>query len=226
MNVNDILKQKAAKAALEYVGNEQVLGIGTGSTVNFFIQELAKIKHRIDACIASSVDTAKRLQALGIPVIDLNSVTEIPLYIDSADEINQYGVMLKGGGGALTREKLVASVSKQFICIVNESKIVNNLGMEFPIVVEVLPMARSLVARELVKLNASPAYRAGFITDNGNIILDVHNIKILTPIKLEEELKLIPGVIESGLFAKRAADCIISANPHDIKIRIVNQKMD
>ena len=214
--MHDLLKQKAAQAAIEHVANTSILGIGTGSTVNYLIQELAKIKHKLDACVASSIGTAQSLQKLGIPVVDLNEINEIPLYIDSADEVNVHGVMLKGGGGALTREKIVATAAKQFICIVTTPKLVKNLG-RFPIVLEVLPMARSFVARELVKLNANPVYRNGFTTDNGNIILDVYNLQLLMPIKTEETLKLIPGVVENGVFAKRTADCIIIAGPNEVQ---------
>jgi ribose 5-phosphate isomerase A len=205
------LKREAAKAALAYVDDNMIVGVGTGSTVNYFIDELATIKHRIDACVASSKATEARLRVLGIPVIDLNVAGELPLYIDSADEVNHRHEMIKGGGGALTREKIIATVAKQFICIVDESKVVKHLG-EFPLAVEVLPLARSYVARELVKLNGDPAYREGFVTDNGNIILDVYNLEITSAISLEERIKIIPGVVDSGLFAKRLADKILVAS--------------
>lgn len=203
-----ILKANAAKAALAYIEDDMVIGVGTGSTVNYFIDELATIKHRIDACVASSKVTEARLHAAGIPVIDLNATSDLPVYIDGADEVNERYEMIKGGGGALTREKIVASVARQFICIVDESKVVKRLGV-FPLAVEVLPIARSFVAREIVKLGGDPEYREGFITDNGNIILDVFNLEILAAVSLEEELKLIPGVVESGLFAKRLADKVL-----------------
>ncbi|CDZ76035.1 Ribose-5-phosphate isomerase A [Legionella massiliensis] len=203
-----ILKANAAKAVLAYIEDDMVIGVGTGSTVNYFIDELAKIKHRIDACVASSKATEARLQVAGIPVIDLNATSDLPIYIDGADEVNERYEMIKGGGGALTREKIVASVARQFICIVDESKVVKRLGA-FPLAVEVLPIARSFVAREIVKLGGDPEYRDGFVTDNGNIILDVSNFEISAAISLEEKLKLIPGVVESGLFAKRLADKVI-----------------
>jgi len=210
------LKIRAAKAALAYIEDEMVIGVGTGSTVNFFIKELAAIKHRIDACVASSKATESLLRAEGIPVIDLNSVQELPVYIDGADEVNERGEMIKGGGGALTREKIVASVAKQFICIVDESKVVNRLG-QFPLAVEVIPMARSYVARQLVKLGGDPEYREGFTTDNGNIILDVYNLTINTPISLEDSINIIPGVVENGLFAHRLADNILVASAEGLR---------
>lgn len=204
------LKQQAAQAAMAHLGEATLLGIGTGSTVNYFIEELAAIKHRLDACVASSKATEARLRALHIPVIELTAAPEIMVYIDGADEVNERREMIKGGGGALTREKIIATVAKQFICIVDESKVVRRLGA-FPLAVEVLPLARSMVARELVKLGGDPVYREGFITDNGNIILDVHHLEILNARPLEEAIKLIPGVVESGLFSKRLADQVIVA---------------
>ncbi|QRN04901.1 ribose-5-phosphate isomerase RpiA [Legionella sp. MW5194] len=213
------LKQQAAKAALAFIEDNMIVGVGTGSTVNYFIEELAGIKHRIDACVASSVATESRLRAAGIPVIDLNAAGELPIYIDGADEINAQNEMVKGGGGALTREKIIATVASEFICIVDESKIVHRLGAAFPVAVEVLPLARSYVARELVKLGGDPEYREGFKTDNGNIILDVYHLDITTPIRLEESIKLIPGVVECGLFAKRRANKVIAAHAHGLTIR-------
>jgi len=204
------LKQQAAQAAMAHLGEATLLGIGTGSTVNYFIEELAAIKHRLDACVASSKATEARLRALHIPVIELTAAPEIMVYVDGADEVNERREMIKGGGGALTREKIIATVAKQFICIVDESKVVRRLGA-FPLAVEVLPLARSMVARELVKLGGDPVYREGFITDNGNIILDVHHLEILNARPLEEAIKLIPGVVESGLFSKRLADQVIVA---------------
>lgn len=202
------LKIKAAKAALAYVKEDMVIGVGTGSTVNFFIKELAAIKHKIDACVSSSKATEALLKASGIPVIDLNAVQDLPIYIDGADEVTAHGEMIKGGGGALTREKIVASVAKQFICIVDDTKVVKHLG-SFPVAVEVIPMARSFVARQIVKLGGDPEYREGFITDNGNVILDVHHLTINTPIALEQQIKLIPGVVDNGIFANRLADTIL-----------------
>lgn len=205
------LKIKAAKAAMTYIEDDMIIGVGTGSTVNFFIKELAAIKHRIDACVASSKATEALLRAAGIPVIDLNSVQNLEVYIDGADEVMAHGEMIKGGGGAHTREKIVASVAKQFICIVDESKVVKHLGA-FPVAVEVIPIARSFVARQLVKLGGDPEYREGFVTDNGNIILDVYNLTINTPMALEDSINVIPGVVENGIFANRVADKIIVAN--------------
>lgn len=209
------LKQQAATAALAYLEDEMIVGVGTGSTVNCFIEQLALIKHRIDACVASSKATEARLRAAGIPVIDLNAAVELAIYIDGADEVNQRREMIKGGGGALTREKIIATVAKTFICIVDESKVVNRLGA-FPLAVEVMPIARSFVARELVKLGGDPAYREGFTTDNGNIILDVYNLDIITATTLEDAIKLIPGVVDSGLFGRRLADKVIVAGSKGI----------
>ncbi|MDR3503990.1 MAG: ribose-5-phosphate isomerase RpiA [Legionella sp.] len=210
------LKIKAAKAALDYIENDTVVGVGTGSTVNFFIKELAKIKHKIDACVASSKATEARLRAEGIVVIDLNSVQELPVYIDGADEVVTHGEMIKGGGGAHTREKIVAEVAKKFICIVDESKVVKQLG-QFPLAVEVIPQARSMVARHIVHLGGDPEYRDGFVTDNGNIILDVFNLNFANMPALEDRLNTIPGVVENGLFAHRLADVILVASPDGIK---------
>jgi ribose 5-phosphate isomerase A len=214
--MNDSLKQQVARAALDYVDDNMIIGVGTGSTVNFFIDELGKIKHRLDACVASSKATEQRLRALGIPVIDANVAGELALYVDGADEVNARGEMIKGGGGALTREKILASMSQRFLCIVDESKSVKRLGA-FPIAVEVLPMARSFVARQLVKLGGDPEYREGFLTDNGNIILDVYHLEIMTPIALEESIQLIPGVVECGLFAKRCANDVLIASADGVK---------
>lgn len=210
------LKQQAAQAALAYVEDDMIVGVGTGSTVNFFIDQLALIKHKIDACVASSKATEARLRAAGIPVIDLNVAGELPIYIDGADEVNARCEMIKGGGGALTKEKIIATVAKQFICIVDESKVVSRLGA-FPLAVEVLPLARGHVARELVKLGGDPAYREGFVTDNGNIILDVYNLDITSATTLEDAIKLIPGVVESGLFGRRLADKVIVAGMKGIR---------
>jgi ribose 5-phosphate isomerase A len=209
------LKIKAAKAALEYIEEDSIIGVGTGSTVNCFIRELAAIKNKIEACVASSIATQNLLKEIGIPVMDLNSVPDLPIYIDGADEVNEYGEMIKGGGGALTREKIVASVANRFICIVDESKVVKNLG-EFPIAVEVIPMARSFVARKIVQLGGDPQYREGFVTDNGNIILDVFNMKIASPTLMEDSINVIPGVVENGLFAKRIADVVLVASPEGV----------
>jgi ribose 5-phosphate isomerase A len=210
------LKEAVAKAALTYIEDEMIIGVGTGSTVNYFIDQLASVKHRIDACVASSKATEARLRALGISVIDLNATSDLPLYIDGADEVTETGYMIKGGGGALTREKIIASAARRFICIVDEKKVVRHLG-RFPVAVEVLPIARSFAARELVKLGGDPEYREGFITDNGNIILDVYNFEISKARELEEAIKLIPGVVENGLFSKRLADTVLIAQENEIK---------
>ena len=219
------LKIKTAKAALHYVEDNMILGIGTGSTVNCFIKELAQIKHRIDACVASSRATEDLLRAAGIPVIDLNAAAELALYIDGADEVDAQGQMIKGGGGALTREKIVANVAEQFICIVDESKLVEHLG-EFPIAVEVIPMARSFVARQLVLLGGDPEYREGFITDNGNIILDVFNFQMHSLVDLENNINQIPGVVENGLFARCRANKIIIASEQEVRCLDVARKMN
>lgn len=210
------LKQKAAEAALDYIDDDMIVGVGSGTTVHYFIEALKRVKGKIDACVASSIETEKRLKAAGFSVIDLNVAPDVPVYIDGADEVNRLGEMVKGGGGALTREKIIASVAKQFICIVDESKFVQGLG-RFPVAVEVLPMARSSVARQLVRLGGDPEYRDGFVTDNGNIILDIHNLSINTPIALEEQIKLITGVVDNGLFAKRAADIVLIASKDGIQ---------
>lgn len=204
------LKIKAAKAAMAYIKDDMIVGVGTGSTVNYFIQELAVVKHKIDACVASSKATEHLLKAAGIPVLDLNSVQDLPVYVDGADEVTEHGEMIKGGGGAHTREKIIASVAQQFVCIVDETKVVKHLG-EFPIAVEVIPMARSFVARQIVLLGGDPQYRDGVVTDNGNIILDVYNFTITTPMALENSINLIPGVVENGLFGHRVADKILVA---------------
>lgn len=210
------LKIKAAKAALQFIEDDMVVGVGTGSTVNFFIKELATIKHRIDACVSSSKATEALLKKEGIPVIDLNSIQELPIYIDGADEVTEHGAMIKGGGGAHTREKIVAQLAEQFICIVDDSKLVKDLG-RFPVAVEVIPLARSMVARELVKLGGDPEYREGFITDNGNIILDVFNLTINEPLDLEERINRITGVVENGIFAHRSADVVLLASQDGVK---------
>ena len=209
------LKAQAAKAAMAYIADEVIIGVGTGSTVHYFIQELARIKHRIDGCVASSKNTEMQLRALGIPVMDLNVVGELPVYIDGADQVNFQREMIKGGGGALTREKILATVAKKFICIVDKTKLVQQLG-SFPVAVEVLPLARSFVAREIVKLGGDPEYRDGFVTDNGNIILDVHGFDLSAKITLEDALNTIPGVVENGVFARRIADVVLIADTDKI----------
>ena len=204
----DELKQAVAREAIKYVVDDAMIGVGSGSTANLFIDELAKIKHRIKGTVASSVKSAERLKGHGIYVDDLNNVSDIPVYIDGADEVTRHGAMIKGGGGALTREKIVAAVARKFVCIVDSSKLVDVLG-RFALPVEVIPMARSYVARELVKLGGRPALRTGFTTDNGNVILDVHGLAILQPAELEERVRAIVGVVTVGLFARRGADVIL-----------------
>ncbi len=201
-------KKAAAEAALDYIKDDMIVGVGTGSTVEYFINALQKVKSKIDGAVASSIATANKLKALSIPLVDLNSVTDLPIYVDGADEVNSARQMIKGGGGALTREKIIATVAKKFVCIADQSKQVDILG-NFPVAVEVIPMARSYVARELVQLGGDPVYREGFITDNGNVILDVFNLKLLDPRKIEEKIKAIVGVVESGIFAERTADVVL-----------------
>ncbi len=212
----DELKQLVAQAAIEHVVPGTIIGVGTGSTANFFIDELAKIKGKIDGTVASSVASAERLKGHGIPVYDLNAVDGISVYVDGADESNEYLQLIKGGGGALTREKIVAAASKKFVCIADESKLVGVLGA-FPLPVEVIPMARSLVAREIVKLGGEPELRQDFTTDNGNIILDVHNLEIMEPTKLEQALNNLPGVVTNGLFAMRPADVLLLGTKEGVK---------
>jgi ribose 5-phosphate isomerase A len=204
----DEMKKMVAEAALEYVEPGTIIGIGTGSTANHFIDCLAGIKHRIEGTVASSEASAARLQSHGIPVLDLNSAGELSVYIDGADESNHYLHLIKGGGGALTREKIVAAASRKFVCIADGSKLVDILGT-FPLPIEVIPMARSMVARELVRRGGQPVYREGFVTDNGNIILDIHNMEIMEPVTLEEDLNNIPGIVTVGLFARRPADVLL-----------------
>ncbi len=201
-------KKLAAAAAIEYVPAGSVVGVGTGSTVNYFIDELAKIKNRIEGAVSSSEASTQRLKDHGIEVFDLNSVNDVPVYIDGADESNENLQLIKGGGGALTREKIIAQLAKKFVCIADETKLVDVLG-DFPLPVEVIPMARSMIARELVKRGGQPVYRDGFVTDNGNQILDVHNLRIMEPAKLEAELNNLPGVVTVGIFALRPADVLI-----------------
>lgn len=217
MYTQDDLKKMVAQKAIDYIENDMIIGVGSGSTVTFLIEELSKIKHRIDACVASSVETAARLKAKGIPVIDMNVAPQIPLYIDGADEINPRGEMKKGGGGALTREKILATYAQKFLCLVDESKYVQYWG-DFPVAVEVIPMARSAVARGLIKLKGSPSYREGFITDNGNLILDVYQLELLEPKKLEQYINQIVGVVENGIFANRVADEVLMGTQEGVKV--------
>ncbi|MFT6896856.1 MAG: ribose 5-phosphate isomerase A [Paraglaciecola sp.] len=204
----DDKKRAAAQAAIKDIPDDAIVGVGTGSTVNYFIDALGEVKDKIVAAVSSSDASTERLKALGIEVVDLNSVDRLDVYVDGADEITEHKHMIKGGGGALTREKIVAAVAKQFICIIDDSKQVPMLG-QFPLPVEVIPMARSYVAREIVKLGGDPVYRQGVLTDNGNVILDVHNLTILNPVELERQLNNIVGVVTNGLFAKRGADVVL-----------------
>jgi len=209
----DQLKQAVAQAAVDFIHprleSRSIVGVGTGSTANYFIDALAKFRQDFDGAVASSEATAARLKSHGIPVYDLNSVAELEFYVDGADETNARLELIKGGGGALTREKIVAAVAKTFICIADESKLVERLG-EYPLPVEVVPMARSHVARELVKLGGDPVYREGFVTDNGNIILDVHNLMMIgDAVALEQQINNIVGVVTNGLFAARPADLLL-----------------
>jgi ribose 5-phosphate isomerase A len=204
----DEQKQAVAREAIRYVVDDAWIGVGSGSTANMFIDELGRIKHRIRGAVASSVKTAERLKSHGIDVEELNNVSDIPVYVDGADEVTEHGAMIKGGGGALTREKIVAAVAHRFVCIADASKLVGVLG-KFPLPVEVIPMARSYVARELVKLGGFPAWRMGFTTDNGNVILDVSGLAIVDPVGLEERINGIAGVVTVGLFARRGADVIL-----------------
>ena len=212
----DHMKQAVAREAIKYVPMGGIIGVGTGSTANYFIDELGKIKHRFDGAVASSEATAQRLAALGIQVVDLNSVRELEVYVDGADEVNRSLAMIKGGGGALTREKIVAAVSRSFVCIADGSKLVDVLG-RFPLPVEVIPMARSHVARELVSLGGQPEWRQGVTTDNGNWILDVWNLEILDPVALETAINQITGVVTNGLFARRGADILLLGTPDGVQ---------
>ena len=204
----DELKQAVAREAVKHVVEDAVVGVGTGSTANFFIDELAKIKARIMGAVASSDRSAERLKGHGIRLYELNSVNELPVYIDGADEITEHLAMIKGGGGALTREKIVAAAARKFVCIADESKLVPVLG-KFPLPVEVIPMARAYVARQMVKLGGQPQLREGFTTDNGNIVLDVRGLSILNPVELEGAINNIAGVVTNGLFARRGADVLL-----------------
>lgn len=212
----DELKKAVGWAALEYVKPGTIVGVGTGSTAAHFIDALGSIKHQIDGAVSSSDASTARLKSLGIPVFDLNEVDGLSVYVDGADEINRQMQMIKGGGAALTREKIIAAVADKFICIADESKQVDVLG-RFPLPVEVIPMARAYVARQLVKLGGLPEYRQNVLTDNGNIILDVHNLQILEPIALENTINALPGVVTVGLFASRGADVALIGTASGVK---------
>jgi ribose 5-phosphate isomerase A len=212
----DDLKRAVAQAAIAHVPADCIVGVGTGSTANFFIDELGKIKHKIQGAVASSEASAKRLQGHGIEVISLNDAGSLPVYVDGADEITRHLHMIKGGGGALTREKIVAAASRKFVCLCDASKLVDVLG-KFPLPIEVIPMARSYVARQLVALGGQPRLREGFTTDNGNLILDVQGLQILNPVELETTLNNITGVVTNGLFARRPADVLLLGTPDGVQ---------
>ena len=212
----DEQKQLVAREALRYVVDDAWLGVGSGSTSNMFIDQLPRIRHRFKGAVASSVKTAERLKSHGIDVDELNNVDDVPVYVDGADEVTRGGAMIKGGGGALTREKIVAAVARRFVCIVDRTKLVDVLG-KFPLPIEVIPMARSYVAREIVRLGGRPALRVGFTTDNGNVILDVHDLVITDPAALETTLNQLAGVVTVGLFARRGADVILVGTPEGVQ---------
>ncbi|WP_018988234.1 ribose-5-phosphate isomerase RpiA [Aromatoleum toluclasticum] len=215
----DELKKAAAHAALDYVEDGMIVGVGTGSTVNHFIDGLAGMRDRIAGAVSSSEASARRLEAYGIPLIALNDVTGLQLYVDGADEIDGGFAMIKGGGGALTREKIVAAVADRFVCICDQSKLVSCLGA-FPLPVEVIPMARAYVERRLAQIGGRPVLREGFVTDNGNLILDVHGLRIPAPRQLETEINQITGVVTNGLFALRGADLLLLATPDGVERRV------
>ncbi|PHS73177.1 MAG: ribose 5-phosphate isomerase A [Cycloclasticus sp.] len=210
------LKRQAAEASIEYIQHYKILGVGTGSTVNHFIDLLEPIKDQFEGAVSSSEASTEKLLAIGIPILDLNSVGMLDVYVDGADEINSNLELIKGGGGALTREKIIAASSKVFICIADQSKLVSCLG-KFPLPVEVIPMAQHYVTEKLTKLGGRPAYREGFITDNGNIILDIHELEINEPLKIEHSINNITGVVTVGLFAERSADVVLLASPEGTK---------
>lgn len=216
MNQDD-KKRAAAKAALEYIEHDTVIGIGTGSTANYFIDMLGELKHKIDGAVASSEASAERLKSHGIPVVDLNGAGDLSVYVDGADEATHHRHLIKGGGGALTREKIVAAASKTFVCIVDDTKVVERLG-KFPLPVEVIPMARSYVSRRMVIAGGTPEYRHGFVTDNGNDIIDISGLRITEPVKLESEINQIVGVVTNGLFAARGADVLIVGENSGVKV--------
>ena len=220
MTNQDELKRAVARAAIEYVPIDSIVGVGTGSTANFFIDELAGIKHKIRGAVASSEASAKRLMGHGIEVLPLNDAGDLEVYVDGADEITRHLHMIKGGGGALTREKIVAAASKKFVCVCDASKLVDVLG-KFPLPIEVIPMARSSVARQLAALGGQPKLREGFTTDNGNIILDVHGLSIMNPVELESTLDHIAGVVTNGLFARRGADVLLLGTTEGVKTMTV-----
>ena len=214
MNQND-QKQAAAQAALDFIETGEILGVGTGSTTNFFIDALAKVKGKIDGVVSSSEASSEKLRAIGLPVMDLNRTGDLSLYVDGADEATKHLHLIKGGGGALTREKIVASASRRFVCIADQSKLSDHLG-SFPLPIEVIPMAQSLVARKIIAMGGQPELRAGFTTDNGNLILDVKNLDLTDPSSMEAKLNLLAGVVDNGLFAVRRADVLLVGTSHGV----------
>jgi ribose 5-phosphate isomerase A len=212
----DANKRRAAEAALDHIEDGSIIGVGTGSTVALFVEALARVRQRIEGAVASSEATEALLREHRIPVVDLNSAGDLPLYIDGADEATRFLHLIKGGGGALAREKIIAAASRLFVCIIDHSKLVDVLG-RFPLPVEVIPMARSFVARQLVKLGGQPQWRQGFVTDNGNVILDVHHLKIPDPARLEAEIDQIPGVVCNGVFARRPADRLLVGSERGVE---------
>ena len=214
MNQND-QKQAAAEAALDFIETGEILGVGTGSTTNFFIDALAKVKGKIDGVVSSSEASSERLRAIGLPVLDLNRTGDLSLYVDGADEATKHLHLIKGGGGALTREKIVASASRRFVCITDQSKLSDHLG-SFPLPIEVIPMAQSLVARKIIAMGGQPELRAGFTTDNGNLILDIKNLDLTDPSSMEAKLNLLAGVVDNGLFAVRRADVLLVGTSHGV----------
>ncbi|MDB4825939.1 ribose-5-phosphate isomerase RpiA [Arenicellales bacterium nBUS_48] len=214
MNQND-QKQAAAEAALDFIESGEILGVGTGSTTNFFIDALVTVKGKIDGVVSSSEASSERLRAIGLPVLDLNRTGDLSLYVDGADEATKHLHLIKGGGGALTREKIVASASRRFVCIADQSKLSDHLG-SFPLPIEVIPMAQSLVARKIIAMGGQPELRAGFTTDNGNLILDVKNLDLTDPSSMEAKLNLLAGVVDNGLFAVRRADVLLVGTSHGV----------
>ncbi|MBT4108367.1 MAG: ribose-5-phosphate isomerase RpiA [Proteobacteria bacterium] len=214
MNQND-QKQAAAEAALDFIESGEILGVGTGSTTNFFIDALVTVKGKIDGVVSSSEASSERLRAIGLPVLDLNRTGDLSLYVDGADEATKHLHLIKGGGGALTREKIVASASRCFVCIADQSKLSDHLG-SFPLPIEVIPMAQRLVARKIIAMGGQPELRAGFTTDNGNLILDVKNLDLTDPSSMEAKLNLLPGVVDNGLFAVRRADVLLVGTSHGV----------
>ena len=204
----DQQKQVAAEAALDFIETGEIIGVGTGSTTNFFIDALVKVKSKVDGVVASSEASSERLRAIGLPVLDLNRTGDLSLYVDGADEATRHLQLIKGGGGALTREKIVASASRRFVCIIDQSKLSDHLG-SFPLPVEVIPMAQSLVARKLISMGGQPELRTGFTSDNGNVILDVRGLDLTDPLRMEAEINLLAGVVDNGLFAVRRADVLL-----------------